>query len=537
MKRPRSAAASFALSRVANSLFVKIFLWFWLAMTLVGIVLLAMEASRTQELSRRWRSVTADAFAAYAITSTDALEKAPPGKGGQKLEEFLKDLEARARIRARLLDEKDQEVSATGRAVPLAQPPWLAARMRGLANRARRSNQTEFEPQGNTTLVARLAASPSGRRYILLGELPAAQYGPWILDPRVQALRLLAVLLTAGAVCWGLGRYLTQPIESLRAATRRLAEGDLTARATSAANGRRDELAELARDFDRMAAHIQALMHEKEALLAEQKQLMGAQRRLLGDVSHELRSPLARVSVALEMARDRAATMRASETVVPGRRSTLEDAHNRIERETEHLGALIDRLLTLSRLESGVQPPASQPVDLAELVRAVAADADFEARPQRRVASVIACDNYQMQGTPDLLRSAIENVVRNAAHYTTENTTVEIGLSRANDEMAKESGDFAPSAAVITVRDHGPGVPEEELREVFRPFYRATQARDRQRGGAGLGLAITARAVELHGGEVRAFNAPEGGLVVEIRLPVGGDQRRLHSDLTTQAAT
>ncbi len=520
MKRPRSIA-SLALPRLASSLFVKIFLWFWLSMTLTGIVLLAMEASRTQELSRRWRSVTSDAFAAYAITSTQSLEKAPPGKGGQKLEEFLQELEERARIRARLLDEKDREITATGRAVPLAQPPWLAERIRGLTAQARRSGKTEFAPQGSTTLVARLAVSPSGRRYILLGELPAAQYGPWILDPRVQALRLLAVLVTAGAVCWGLGRYLTAPIESLRDATRRLSEGDLAARATSGVGGRRDELAELARDFDQMASRIQTLIREKEDLLAEQKQLMGAQRRLLGDVSHELRSPLARVSVALEMARDRADTMQEGETVVRGRRSTLEDAHNRIEREAEHLGALIDRLLTLSRLESGVQPPASQPVDLGELVRAVAADADFEARPQRRVVSVIACDDCQAQGSPDLLRSAVENVVRNAAHYTAEDTTVEISLVRAGDEAASGNGDASPAAAVITVRDHGPGVPEEELREVFRPFYRATQARDRQRGGAGLGLAITARAVELHGGEVRAFNAAEGGLVVEIRLPLG----------------
>ncbi|MBW3636154.1 MAG: HAMP domain-containing protein [Armatimonadetes bacterium] len=522
MKPPRSVAR-LALPRLANSLFVRIFLWFWGAMTLTGIVLLAMEASRTQELSRRWRSVTADAFAAYAITSTQALEKAHQGKSGQKLEEFLKELEDRARIRARLLDEKDREISATGRAVPLSQPEWLAARIRGLTAQARRSGKTEFAPQGSTTLVARLAVAPSGRRYILLGELPAAQYGPWILDPRVQALRLLAVLMTAGAVCWGLGRYLTAPIESLRAATRRLSEGDLSARATSHVNGRRDELAELARDFDRMAAHIQSLIYEKETLLAEQKQLMGAQRRLLGDVSHELRSPLARVSVALEMARDRAATMQGAETVVPGRRSTLEDAHNRIERETEHLGALIDRLLTLSRLESGVQPPASQPVDLGELVRVVAADADFEARPRRRVVSVIACDDCQAHGSPDLLRSAIENVVRNAAHYTAEDTTVEITLSRANDEMVNGVSESASSPhAMITVRDHGPGVPETELQEVFRPFYRASQARDRQSGGAGLGLAITARAVELHGGEVRAHNAPEGGLIVQIRLPLGG---------------
>jgi two-component system sensor histidine kinase CpxA len=365
--------------------------------------------------------------------------------------------------------------------------------------------------------MARLAVSPQGRRYILVGELPVAQYSPWVLDPRMQALRLLAVLTTAGVVCWSLGRYLTTPIVVLRAATRRLAEGDLTARAATGMDERHDELAELARDFDRMAAHLQILVQEKERLLAEQKRLMGAQRRLLGDVSHELRSPLARVSVALEMARDRAAMMQPGATVVPGRRSTLADAHDRIERETTHLNALIDRLLMLARLESGVRPP-STPVDLEEVVRSVAADAAFEAQPDQRVVSVVACAACTLRGSRDLLRSALENVVRNALRYTAAGTTVEIALHKvaAQDSSAQDE-------AVITVRDHGPGVAEAELSELFRPFYRSDETPHRSSGGAGLGLTITARAVELHGGEVRAANAEGGGLLVEIRLPLPAD--------------
>jgi len=477
-----------------DSLFIRIFLWFWAAMTVAGVVLLALEATRTERLAQRWRSVTSDAFAFYALS----IAKDHEDEETWASREFLTDLASRTGIRAWLFDEQGRELSGHARAARKAHSRSMTEQMRRLIERAGRSGQTEFEPVGGITLAANVARAASGHRYALVGELPAPRYGPWQARPTIQALRLLAVLLTAGAVSWVLSRHLTTPIKRLHEATQRLAEGDLQARAGVGMGGRHDELAELGRAFDRMAERIESLLHEQE-------RLVGAQRNLLRDVSHELRSPLARLGVALELARDRVEGMQPMEQ---SSGTPLAEVHNRIEREVGRLSEMIDRLLMLARLESGVQVPEATPVDLAALLHLVATDADFEARPQRRVVSVTTCDDCITCGTRDLLRSALENVVRNALRHTPEDTAVEVSL-RQDDAWA-----------VITVRDCGLGVPDAELSEIFRPFYRAGGGRDRGSGGAGLGLAITERAVQLHGGTVHARNAPGSGLIVEIRLPL-----------------
>jgi two-component system sensor histidine kinase CpxA len=264
---------------------------------------------------------------------------------------------------------------------------------------------------------------------------------------------------------------------------RELASGDLQTRVGPALGSRRDELAELGRDFDAMAARIEALVT--------------AQQRLLGDISHELRSPLARLGVALDLARRRG-----------GR--DIGDLLGRIELESERLDELIGELLELNRLESGDEI-AREPIDLAALVEEIAADADFEAQADDRSVRVVSTEACEVAGDRNLLRRAIENVARNAVRYTPEETTVEVALGC--DERD----------AVVRVRDFGPGVSDEELPNLFRPFYRVAGARERDTGGAGLGLAITERAVAIHGGSVAASNASGGGLTVEIRLP------RMHS--------
>jgi len=172
---------------------------------------------------------------------------------------------------------------------------------------------------------------------------------------------------------------------------------------------------------------------------------------------------------------------------------------------------MISQLLTLTRLESGTDGRRRSEVDLAELVREVSDDADFEARSLNRSVQVVATDKCSINGVEDLLRSAVENVVRNAVRFTPEGTAVEVALRKQNG-----AGD---NFAVISVRDRGRGVPAESLEKIFRPFYRTEDARDRQSGGGtGLGLAITERAVRMHGGSIRAANAPEGGLSVEMRF-------------------
>ncbi|MGA8541055.1 MAG: ATP-binding protein, partial [Terriglobales bacterium] len=259
-----------------------------------------------------------------------------------------------------------------------------------------------------------------------------------------------------------------------------------------------DEMTELMRDFDRMAERIEGLVD--------------SQSRLLKDVSHELRSPLARLSVALGLARQRVRSELAPE-VAP----ELENALNRIELEADRLNQLIQRLLTISRLESGADGLRKTTVSLRELVQHVAHDAEYEAAGSVcRVtadATADAADEFLVQADPDLLRSAVENVIRNAIRYTAEGTTVEVRLER------QLSGNGEGGEIIVRVLDSGPGVPDEALQKIFEPFYRLDDARNRQTGGAGLGLSIAERAIKLHGGQLSASNRKEGGLEVEIRIP------------------
>jgi len=227
--------------------------------------------------------------------------------------------------------------------------------------------------------------------------------------------------------------------------------------------------------------------------------LMTTQRQLLRDISHELRSPLARLNVALELARQ-------------GSGPEAKGALDRIDREAEQLNDLIGQLLTLPRLESGSDQIARGPVSLARLVQAIAADANFEAQTRNRTVHAVVEKEITIYGSEEMLRQGIENVVRNAVRYTAEHTQVDMSVSRRSGRRGDE--------AIIRIRDHGPGVPEDTLPQLFLPFYRVADARDRQSGGTGIGLAITERAVRLHNGTVTAANAPDGGLIVEIVLPI-----------------
>jgi two-component system sensor histidine kinase CpxA len=303
-------------------------------------------------------------------------------------------------------------------------------------------------------------------------------------------LRLLVVLVIGGIFCYWLARYLTTPLLKLRTTTNQLAEGNLGARVSTKLSKRRDEIGQLGRDFNSMAERLESMVK--------------AQQRLLGDISHELRSPLARLGVALGLARQRSGP-------------EANGALDRIERESDNLNEMISHLLTLTRLESGTDGRKRTDVDLAALIKEVADDADFEARSINRSVQVISSEHCSIKGIEELLRSAVENVVRNAVRYTPEGTAVEVALRRQNGGN--------DNYAVISVRDRGNGVPEEALEKIFRPFYRTEDARDRQSGGGtGLGLAITERAVRMHGGSVAAVNAAGGGLSVEMRLDLNHRQ-------------
>jgi len=294
---------------------------------------------------------------------------------------------------------------------------------------------------------------------------------------------LMVFTVAGGVFCYLVSRYLTKPLNQLGEAAASIAEGRIETRADPSLKSRRDEIADLASNFDRMAERIEALIT--------------GQRRLLGDVSHELRSPLARLIVALGL-------------VKQGPAAEAAENLDRIGLEARRLDTLIGQLLTLTRIDSGVDRGDPARFDLANLIQEVANDADFEARAGKRSVAIERADLCMIpctiEGFEELLRSAIENVARNAVRHTAEGTTVEISLQLRN------------SRAALRVRDYGAGVPEALLSDIFLPFRRIGNG---DSDGAGLGLAIAERAVHVHGGTIRAMNAPGGGLIVEIDLPLG----------------
>lgn len=305
---------------------------------------------------------------------------------------------------------------------------------------------------------------------------PPGEHRPSPLEP--IAFGLVVSLALSALLAW----YLSKPIRHLRSAFEAVAAGHLDTR-VGPLMGRRDEIADLGRDFDRVTERLQ--------------QLLAAQRRLLHDVSHELRSPLARLQVAIGIARRDP--------------SKVELTLDRLERESARLDTLVGEILTLSRLESGTGQNGLVTDDLADLIAEVASDADFEARAKGLAVRYLGPESCPLACQPELLQRAIENLVRNGLKYTAPDTVVEVTLAvEASGERCR-----------ITVADHGPGVPEEELEHIFEPFVRGkSQGGEHEGNGFGLGLAIARHAIEAHGGSIAAHNRAEGGLVMSIDLPL-----------------
>lgn len=285
---------------------------------------------------------------------------------------------------------------------------------------------------------------------------------------------LFASVLFSALLAW----YLSKPIRSLRWALGAVADGQLDARVRPLLGGRRDEIADLAEDFDRMARQVQALI--------------SSQRRLLHDVSHELRSPLARLQAAIGLVRQD-----------PGR---FEATLGRIEREAVRLDDLVGQLLTLARLDSGRRDAPRELADLIDLAAEIADDACFEARALGRELLFDGQGQAEVMVWGELIQRAFENVIRNAVKYTADGSCVEVRAAREGDVF------------VLCVGDRGPGVPVTELGAMFEPFYRGGNVGGA--GGFGLGLAIARRAVLVHGGSIVATNRDGGGLMMEIRLPL-----------------
>jgi two-component system sensor histidine kinase CpxA len=456
-----------------KSLFLRIFLSFWMALAL--FVVLAILVT----LAFRPRSSTWEGLRTTVLN--DAVNAYEEG-GEQQVRQYLEGVEQSQHVRAYLFNESGIEVSHR------AAPDW-AIRM---ATGGPRMPRDGFIIPPPPVLRDSRASSDGLHRYTLVLAPPP---GPRLfLGPRGMPFPgLIILIIISGLVCYFLSWYLTKPIVRLRAATQQLTAGDLTTRIGAPTGKRRDEVAGLMRDFDAMAERLETLVK--------------AQSRLLNDISHELRSPLARLNVALGLARQRS-----------GAESS--EMMDRIELEASRLNELIGRILTLARIEDGEQLVPQTPVPLDELVANVAEDAEFEAQARHcHVHTTIPEGDWEVRGNASLLHSAAENVIRNAVRYTQEGTSVEIELSR-------EQGIKGPEVA-LKVSDSGPGVPAASLEKLFEPFYRIDDARGRLTGGVGLGLAITERAVRFHGGRVSAHNREEGGLRIEIRLPLIADGEEL----------
>ncbi|MCK5378733.1 MAG: HAMP domain-containing protein [Acidobacteria bacterium] len=453
-----------------KSLFFRLFLWFWLSLVLVGAVFVVSSPflTRTHPRLAHWEQSAGERALIHVERVAKALEQQGP--------KVLETAQARRRMgRARgpipmiqVFDENGVEI--TGLPVD--------PEARRLASRALEQGEAMAERLGVRHLSAEPVIDPTGRQFVVVGIILRHPSPVDLLEPGVLLPRLFLLALVAAVLVWWMARHLSSPVGALREATGALASGDLSARVPGMVVGRHDEFGQLARDFNGMAEHIERMVEN--------------QRRLLGDVSHELRSPLARLNVALELARQKA-------------HGAAEGALDRVELESSRLDDLISRLLEFTRLDNDQLERI--PVDLVGLTEEIVADAAFENTGAELHFDRPSAGEVCVLGDAAQLRAAIDNVIRNAVFFSGSATTVEIEV------------EITDSFARIRVADRGPGIPEEELTRVFEVFYRIEDARDRGRGGAGLGLAIASRAVQLHGGSITARNRDGGGLIVEIDLP------------------
>ncbi len=487
----RTVAQDARVRAPMRSFFWRIFFWFWLAaLLLTGAVAATVYFTDPDQFFPRSQFVPMQMIDRLAGESVGVYEQS----GAAAVRSYLVDLphgpEANGLPSRAHFDNAYLFDADTGDELAGQSPRFDTS---DLVRRAAHNTDLQLQRHiGRMYMAHAVAGKPeTGRRYVFLMSMPRSSL---LLPTTPQvAFELGAAVLVSALVCYWLAHSVVSPLRQLQAATRRLAEGDLGARvsATGGLARRRDEFSVLARDFDEMAARIE--------------DLLTAQKRLIGDISHELGSPLTRLNVALGLAF----------------RKTTDAARpelDRIQTEAGRLNDLIRQLLLISELESSGELASPETINLREMVAEIAADAEFEAGGRRCRVTVRAPDAVAVQGVRHLLRSAVENVVRNAVRYTAEDSEVSIELQA----VAAAKPDPSEARALIRVRDRGPGVPAPELANLFQPFYRVSEARSRATGGTGLGLAITQRAVQAHGGAVRATNVPEGGLMVEIDLPTRG---------------
>jgi two-component system, OmpR family, sensor kinase len=444
-----------------DSLFLRIFLLFWVAMALIVGSSIATTYTIT---SREFDPPEALRRPSAAIQASEVLAQG----GLLALKHWL------SSNKDSVADRDLFIVGPDGAEILGRQLPESAERRMEYLNRDNAPGNRNFRP----SRVAPQIVGADGSTYtVLFTPRRPSIFGALSL-PAISLTILLIALVVSALTSWWLAEHLTAPIRRIQAGARALASENLDVRVSAGLEDRRDELAVLARDFDAMADQLRA----NRAAITQ----------LLRDISHELRSPLARMRVALGLARQPPADFARQ--------------LDRLEKEIERLDSMIGQVLKLARLQGTDALGVRQNFEFDEMIDDVARDANFEGAIKNCQVNLQGAANVSVLGNRELMSSAIENVLRNAVRYSPAGSSVDISISRGD-------------GLTIVIRDRGPGVPPADLQRIFEPFYRVAESRDRDSGGEGIGLAITARVMQAHGGTAKATNAVGGGLEVRLSLP------------------
>jgi two-component system, OmpR family, sensor kinase len=470
-----------------HSLFLRIFILFWIAMALIVgasiAVTYTVTAREYESPELRARTVAIQASEVLARSGVGALKE---WLGTNKNSVKDRDLyiigpDGADILGRRLTESAARRLEFFNRDEPGGREETGSRDAGGAGPRPSGLPPGNFRP----SRAAPQIVSADGTAYtVLLVPRRPSIFGALSL-PGISLAILGIALVVSALTSWWLAQHLSAPIRRIQEGARALASDSadvsLSAglRVSAGLEGRKDEVAVLARDFDAMADQLRA---NRSAIT-----------QLLRDISHELRSPLARMRVALGLARQPPAD--------------LSRQLDRLEREIERLDSLISQVLKLARLHGTDAPFTREAFDLDEVIEEVVRDANFEGAVKNCRVRMDGAANAAVNGNRDLLRSAIENVLRNAVRYSHQDSLIGVSVARSGTGVS------------ILIRDGGPGVPAKDLEHIFEPFYRVAESRDRDTGGEGIGLAITAQVMKAHGGSASAANRREGGLEVRLSLP------------------
>lgn len=449
-----------------RSLYWKIFISFWLATILIIFTTAWFIGEIAHKSSIPIREqVFMDSYANAAVATFESGQQ-------DALLQWLKQIGISRHMRLYLL-------TSTGSIIAGQKPPDLVKKV----SKAMMDNKLSdgIFKTGNL-IVSHEILSTTGTFY----RLAAATDKPISFFVQIPwaglSIRLFLAIFISGLICYWLSRYLTQPLRYLGMAAKSIGTGKLNTRVGHIRGHNKDEIANLSHEFDRMAEQLEVLVQSKE--------------RLLQDISHELRSPLARLNIAIELARTKTKQLACSEL-------------NRMEMECIRLNVLISEILEFARLEKSTAEIHKEPIDLLVLLKKIIKDAQYEFQHEGKTIALTSPKHCTIQGDERLLHRAFENVVRNALHYSPSHQSIHITVTQKTPLHE----------VLMTIEDMGPGVPTNQLDKIFSPFYRVDLSREKKTGGFGLGLAIASRAITLHQGQIEAKNRAEGGLLISINLP------------------